>query len=173
MVAAGSYMSHTFFEVNEVRAYLITFRSHGTWLHGDSRGSIDRLHNRYGSPLLPCSAQRLKLNFTRLKNSPVRLTSEQRQIVEAGIRETCKFRNWDLWTINVRSNHVHAVVSAQCKPEKILIAFKANATRKLKEAGCWGSNDGPWAKGGSKRYLWTEKDVLNAVAYAEYDQGES
>jgi hypothetical protein len=25
---------------------------------------------------------------------------------------------------------------------------------------------------GSKRYLWTEHDVINAVIYVEYDQGE-
>ena len=74
--------------------------------------------------------------------------------------------------MNVRTNHIHTVVSAQCKPEKILIAFKANATRKLREAGCWKSNDSPWADRGSKKYLWTEEDVVNAIAYVEYDQGE-
>jgi len=29
-----------------------------------------------------------------------------------------------------------------------------------------------WVDRGSKRYLWTEADVINAVAYVEYDQGE-
>ena len=28
-------------------AYFISFRTYGTWLHGDERGSIDRFHNRY------------------------------------------------------------------------------------------------------------------------------
>jgi len=74
--------------------------------------------------------------------------------------------------MNVRTNHVHTVVSAPCKPEKVLTAFKANATRKLREAGCWKSNDSPWADRGSKKYLWTEQDVVNAIAYVEYDQGE-
>jgi hypothetical protein len=36
-------------------AYLITFRSYGTWLHGDPRGSVDRFHNVYGKPRLPPS----------------------------------------------------------------------------------------------------------------------
>ena len=165
-------MSHTSFEANEVKAYLITFRSYGSWLHGDERGSIDRLHNSYGSPALPHSPQRLELNLSRLKSGPVEFSSTQRKTVEAAIRETCRFRNWNLWAINVRSNHVHAVVSAPCKPEKILVAFKANATGRLRKAGCWESDDSPWAKGGSKRYLWTEKEVINAVAYVEYDQGE-
>jgi hypothetical protein len=30
--------------------FLISFRGFGTWLHGDPRGSVDRLHNRYGTP---------------------------------------------------------------------------------------------------------------------------
>ena len=74
--------------------------------------------------------------------------------------------------MNVRTNHVHTVVSAQCKPERVLSAFKANATRKLKEAGYWKAKESPWARRGSKRYLWTDEDVVNAIAYVEYDQGE-
>ena len=30
----------------------------------------------------------------------------------------------------------------------------------------------PWVDRGSKKYLWTEADVIKAVAYLEYDQGE-
>ncbi len=57
---------------------------------------------------------------------------------------------------------------------KLLIAFKASATRKLRAAGCWRSSKTPWVERGSKRYLWTESDVINAVVYVEYDdQGES
>ena len=81
-------------------------------------------------------------------------------------------QKWELWTTNVRTNHVHTVVSALGKPEIILAAFKANATRKLRAANYWRSNRTPWVEKGSKRYLWTESDVINAVAYVEYDQGE-
>jgi hypothetical protein len=48
-------MTHPHREFNPDRvplAYLITFRAYGTWLHGDSRGSVDRFHNRYGAPLI-------------------------------------------------------------------------------------------------------------------------
>ena len=160
------------FEFNTVKGYLITFRGRGSWLHGDERGSVDRSHNRYDSPALPANLQRRQLNHSRLKNPPVRLSPTQRHAVEASIRETCKIRKWDLWTINVRTNHIHTDITAQCKPEKVLAALKANATRKLREAGCWKSNDSPWACHGSTRYLWRDKDVVNAIAYVEYDQGE-
>jgi REP element-mobilizing transposase RayT len=72
----------------------------------------------------------------------------------------------------VRSNHVHSVVSAPCKSDKVLSALKANATRKLSEAGYWRSSRSPWVYRGSKKNLWTESDVINAVVYVEYDQGE-
>jgi REP element-mobilizing transposase RayT len=101
----------------------------------------------------------------------VKLRSRQRALIEEAIRETCKKRKWEFWATNVRTNHVHAVVGAACDPERILIAFKANATRKLRAAGCWRSSKTPWVERGSKRYLWTESDVINAVVYVEYDQG--
>jgi REP element-mobilizing transposase RayT len=152
--------------------YLITFRGYGTWLHGDKRGSVDRFHNRFGTARIPHNEHWKKYNREALTQPPVKLRSRQRVIIEKAIRETCKIRKWGLWVTNVRSNHVHTVVSAPCKPEKILAAFKANATRELREAGCWNSSRSPWVDRGSKRYLWTEHDIINAVIYVEYDQGE-
>jgi hypothetical protein len=64
------------------------------------------------------------------------------------------------------------VITAACKPEKVLAAFKANATRRLRELGFWKSRRSPWTVKGSKKYLWTEHAVINAVTYVEYDQGE-
>jgi REP element-mobilizing transposase RayT len=106
-------------------AYLITFSTYGTWLHGDRRGSVNRFHKRFGTSRLPHNELRRKYNHQQLKQSPVKMRSRERVLVEEAIRETCKMRRWDLWTINVRTNHVHTVVSACCKPEKVLAAFKA------------------------------------------------
>ena len=93
--------------------------------------------------------------------------------VQSAIKETCEIRKWELWVSNIRTNHVHTVVSALCKPEPILNALKANATRKMRESGCWLSERGPWVRRGSKRYLWTEEDLRNATAYVLYEQGDS
>ena len=93
--------------------------------------------------------------------------------VQSAIKETCEIRKWELWVSNIRTNHVHTVVSALCKPEPILNALKANATRKMRESGCWLSERGPWVRRGSKRYLWTEEDLRNAIAYVLYEQGDS
>ena len=152
--------------------YLITFRAYGTWLHGDERGSVDRFHRTYGTPMLPPSVQRGNYERRLRKQHPVHLGPRKRASIESGIRETCTIRNWLLWAFNIRTNHVHTVVSADCKPAQILSALKANATCSMREAGCWRSDLSPWVYRGSKRYLWTEKELNDAIAYVKYDQSE-
>jgi REP element-mobilizing transposase RayT len=151
--------------------YLITFRAYGTWLHG-RQDSVDRFHNVYATPKLPGNEQRRQYNLRLLAQPAVKLSSKARTTVELAIRETCDVRKWSLWAFNVRTNHVHTVVSANAKPDCIRSAFKANATRMLREAGYWRGERSPWARKGSKRYLWTEQDLINAIAYVLYDQGE-
>jgi REP element-mobilizing transposase RayT len=151
--------------------YLITIRTCGTWLHG-SAGSVDRFHNIYGTPKLPANEKRKEYNQRLLADKPVSLGTQARRAIKLGIRETCEIRKWTLWAFNIRTNHVHSVVSANCKPKRVVIALKANATRKMREASCWRSERSPWVRGGSKKYLWTEKALRDAIAYVLYDQGE-
>jgi REP element-mobilizing transposase RayT len=153
-------------------AYLITFRSYGTWLHGDERGSVDRHHHRYSSPMLPLSPRRKQIERSLLKQPPVKLSSRQRAAIDLGVRETCAIRKWELWALNVRTNHLHCVVTANCNPKTLLGALKANATRSMRETGCWSRDLGPWARGGSQKCLWTEEELANAIAYVVEDQGE-
>jgi REP element-mobilizing transposase RayT len=142
-------------------------------LHGDERGSVSRFRNQYKSPRLPPEQKWLDINTKRLRDEPVTLDANQRGCVEAAARETCKFRQWYLHAINVRTNHVHLVVSiGDKKPELALNAFKANATRMMKQAGCWNRTYSPWADKGSIRYLWNEKSVQRARDYVLYGQGD-
>jgi hypothetical protein len=101
-------------------AYLITFRCYGTWLHGDARGSVDRDHNVYHTPFLSRDTKREHEEQLRLKHAPVELNEARRITVEAAVRGVCVQRGWALHAINVRTNHVHSVVTAGCRPEKIL-----------------------------------------------------
>src|SRR5215813_9999150 len=127
-------------------AYLITFRSYGTWLHGDERGSVNRFRNQYKSRRLPAEGKWLRINRERMKNEMVVLNAKQRDCVEEAVKETCEFRSWDLRAVNVRTNHAHAVVSIGAKkPEIALNAFKANATKRMRESGCWTSESSPWS----------------------------
>ena len=72
----------------------------------------------------------------------------------------------------MRTNHVYAVVTAHKKPESVMSALKANATRAMREAGVWTSELSPWEFRGSKKYLWDEEQLRNAIAYVESGQGE-
>src|SRR5258706_14676366 len=152
--------------------YLITFRAYGAWLHGDERGSIDQHHHIYGTPMLAPSPRRKQIEKGLLKQPPVKLSRRQRAAIDFAIRETCTIRKWDLWALNVRTNHLHCVVTASCNPKTVLVALKANATRSMRATGCWARDLSPWAQGGSKKYLWTEEELKNAIAYVVEDQGK-
>ncbi len=153
-------------------AYLITFRTYGTWLHGDERGSIDRFRNVYKSPFIAPDKKWQRHNVNTLKGEPVLLKAEQRISVEKAIRETCEKRRWILEAINVRTNHVHTGVKIGTKsPDSTLNAFKANATRQMREDGCWNKTNSPWADKGSKRRLWNEHSVGLAIDYVFNGQG--
>ena len=154
-------------------AYLITFRSYGTWLHGDERGSVDRFNNRFDSPYISPNKNWHQHNTQTLKSTPLLMNAEQREAVEFAIRETCEKRSWLLRAINVRTNHVHTVVSTgSVKPERALNAFKANATRRMRENGFWACEHSPWVDKGSKRSLWNERGIELAIDYVINGQGD-
>jgi REP element-mobilizing transposase RayT len=153
-------------------AYLITFRCYGTWLHGDERGSMDRKHNMYRTPKISPKQAFENSDKQQLKHSSIILTAKQRQIVERAVKDVCSYRRYMLRALNVRSNHVHSVVTAMCKPEHVLNAFKSYATRALRSAGLIGVSQKPWARHGSTIYLWKEQDVAKAIAYVMLGQGD-
>jgi REP element-mobilizing transposase RayT len=152
-------------------AYLISFRTARSWLHGDKRGSIDRFHNGYGSPYLPPNERWWRYNQKRLRAEPVILKGKQRGTIKSAVCETCRIRGWTLLAVNARTNHVHAVVCADRDPDSVLVAFKANATRELRVQGLWRQPFSPWARKGSRRNLWNERSVAAAIDYVLNGQG--
>jgi REP element-mobilizing transposase RayT len=153
-------------------AYFISFRCYGTWLHGDGRGSVDCNNNIYGTPILPPDEEKKLEMRSRMKRDPVELTAARRTAVETAIRETCDIRGWVLRAINVRTNHVHSVVTANRKPELVMNAFKANATTMMIKYSVWQRGLKPWSRHGSTRYLWNEKSVARAIDYVIHGQGD-
>ena len=156
----------------EPLAFLITFRCYGTWLHGE-RGAVDRRkYHVYGKPGMPPNKKLLNDEKVALKHSAISLNRRQRDAVEAAIREVCTHRHYYLHAINVRTNHVHSVVTAPRKPEHIMESFKAYATRKLRETGLLSRDVKPWARHGSTPYLWTEEQIQRAIDYVMNGQGD-
>ena len=154
-------------------AHLITFRCRGTWLHGDARGSIDRFRSQYRSPYIPPNDKWLRYNTAALKGPPVTFNASQRNSVENAITEACEKRFWILRAFNVRTNHVHTVVSIGItKPELALNAFKANATRHMRADGNWNEERSPWADKGGKRNLFECEECRTGNRLCMNGQGD-
>jgi len=157
--------------MGEPIAYLLTWPTYGTWLHGDGRGSVDREHNIPGTPLIPADARRALRESARLKHKPVRLDEKSRQIVGEAIADHCRQRGWELSAMAVRTSHVHVVVGVSDRaPERMLGELKAWATRRLRAAGRLAPKDRVWAYHGSTRYLWDTRGLNAAIAYVAEGQ---
>ncbi|MBN4060217.1 transposase [Planctomycetaceae bacterium AH-315-I19] len=155
---------------NNPLAFLITFRTYGTWLPGDPRGSVNKNHNTFGEPSAPPSRNLEQHSRNALKHAPVELDSELRSCVQRAIKAVCEHRNWALPAINVRSNHVHTVVAADRHPNRVMLDFKAWSTRRLREHGLMDHNTTVWARHGSTKYLFDECSVAEAVRYVRDEQ---
>ena len=78
-------------------AYLITFRTYGTWLHGDERTSVDlRGQNAYGTRRVAPNGNLSKLMEKNMAESSFLLEDRQRPLVESAIREVCIYRSYSL-----------------------------------------------------------------------------
>ena len=152
--------------------YLITFACYGVRLHGDESGSVDRLHNQAGSPVLEARPGRVASERRLMDQSPYSLDEDRRAGVLAAILEVCSHREWILLAAHVRTSHVHAVVEADVEPEKIMADFKVYASRRLNRTGFEDPARKRWARHGSTRWLWKDEDVRSAVRYVVEEQGE-
>lgn len=153
-------------------AYLITFTTYGTWLHGRDPGSVDRGHNVPGTPFLPVNADVERSRQQAMRQEPYSFDQPRRTVVLRTIREVAAHRTWKLWAVHVRTNHVHIVVTAGDKPEKVMADFKAWASRRLREAFGEPAERNRWTQHGSTRYLNTQQSLTAAIAYVVDEQGE-
>ena len=152
--------------------YLITVRTYGTWLHGDARGSVDRHgKNVFGTPRIVENDNLQSLMDEEMRGEPFMLNEQQIFVVDTEIREVCIRRDYLLRALNVRTNHFHAVVSAQKNPELIANAFKSNATRSLREKKLVSPETNIWSRGRSRRYLWKPHQLAGAIDYTLNRQG--
>jgi REP element-mobilizing transposase RayT len=153
-------------------AYLLTWTTYGTWLHGDERGSVGRHNNTFRTPTIPANAPRVRLNQSRLRADTLVLTPAIRLVVRDALVEHCPYRNAALHSLNVRTNHVHMVVSIRTNnPRAIAGRFKARATFVLRERGLVGADADVWTARGSARYLWNDQSLAQANRYVLYGQG--
>jgi REP element-mobilizing transposase RayT len=153
--------------------YLITFVCYGCHLHGSESGSVDRQHNIRGTPLLELDSSRAKEESDRMDQPPYNLDQVRRDLVLEAIQNVCAHRDWGLLAAHVRSTHLHAVVAAEAPPERIMIDFKAYASRNLNRIGLDTPDRKRWARHGSTRFLRKPEDISAAVQYVVDEQGDA
>jgi REP element-mobilizing transposase RayT len=104
-----------------------------------------------------------------MTDPPWEPNSDDRRLILQTISEVCRYRGWVLFAANVRLTHIHAVVEADGKPEKVLHDFKSYSTRALDRDG---SVHKMWSRHGSTVYLWTNEEVSSAVKYVAEGEGQ-
>jgi REP element-mobilizing transposase RayT len=119
------------------------------------------------SPHLQVSAEK-----HRMDQPPYGLDSGRREVVLAALVERCLSHHWSLLAAHVRTNHVHIVVEADSKPERVMNDLKSFASRQLNGAGFDEPTRKPWARHGSTRWLWKPENVSAAIRYVVDGQGE-
>ena len=165
-------MDYGGFMASSPLAYFITFSTYGAWLHGRDIGSVDKEHNQVDALFLPADVERERFERDRMREAPYLLDPDRRAIVLRTILEVAAHRHWTVWVCHVRATHVHVIVTAEVKPEKVMADFKAYASRRLKEQLNEPADCKRWTQHGSTRYLWNEEQVAEKIDYVLNGQGE-
>ena len=100
---------------------------------------MDRHNNLPGSRMLGADSQRASSERQSMLQPPYWLDRERRAAVLLALRGRCTHRGWSLLAAHVRTNHVHGVVEADVRPEKVMNEFKSYASRELNRL----ERDGP------------------------------
>jgi REP element-mobilizing transposase RayT len=152
-------------------AFFITFRTYGTWLHGDENGSVDREHNVYGTPLLEPDEERKRQAMAAMTQPEYVMSRAEADIVCRALVDLAEERGWELLAAHVRTNHVHVVIHAEREAGRLMSDLKARASRELTSAGFGDSSRKRWSRHGSTRHLFRDKDIDEAIRYALDEQG--
>jgi REP element-mobilizing transposase RayT len=155
-----------------VQRYFITFACYGGHLHGDEAGSVDRLHNLPGGCLVEADRERASAEHHGMNQPPYLLDHDSRAAVLESLREVCLHRGWNLLAAHVRTSHVHVIVEAGVRPERVMNDLKSYASRGLNCLGRDGPDRSRWARHGSTRWLWNDRNVQEAIRYVVEEQGE-
>lgn len=147
-------------------AFFITWTVYGTHLQGDERGW--RRRQKGERPPQPRLAQWRR---ERLKHRVLLLSDAQRDVVEQECRGHCDHRNWHLWAVSARTNHVHAVATAaDCSGKTIRDQLKANCTRGLREQWSVFCDRPVWTVGGDWECINNENDLETVCQYVNEAQ---
>lgn len=147
-------------------AYFISWTCYGTRLHGDERGTVDRQHNRVGTPFLRPSPVRQEAAAKIMRWDAITLSNQMRDVVRCTIEDHCRIRGWNILALHVGVTHIHIVVAAaDITPEAVMEQFKSWATRRLREAGLVDRVRKMWTEHGSTIWVHDEDGLRETVNY--------
>jgi REP element-mobilizing transposase RayT len=159
--------------MNDILAYHIVWTTYGTWLPGDIRGWVKKRIWGIQEPD-PKTEQSAR---DGMAEPPVLLTPEQQAIVRETILKHCSIRGWHIHASNVRTNHVHLVVTADCNWEVVRDQLKAWCSRRLSDAAGLSKSVATKAgrrhwftEGGNAEYIDSEDYLANAIIYVNERQ---
>lgn len=155
-------------------AYFITFTTYGTWLHGTSKGkgSVDRQHNQYGQRFVAPDAGREIQSCQNMLQAPYIMRSAgERGAVRDAIVGLCRRRSWRLFALHVRTNQVHAVITAPGDPGRVMSDMKAGASRELTRGGFDDAKRRRWTRHGSTLHLFNQVALEDKIDYTLNRQG--
>jgi len=150
--------------MNYPLGYHITFGTYGARLPGSQKPHVDNQNNQFGAPLPRADALRERAARERMTQDEVRLTLEQRALVENAIRDVAERYTWFIRALAPQTNHVHAVITAAREGQALRDALKAVASRWLNKQ--FGQRQW-WAEKGSVKYLYEPDYYANAIEYVK------
>jgi REP element-mobilizing transposase RayT len=151
-------------------AYFMTWTTYGTWLPGSGKGSVDRRHNVYGTPFVMPDPVHEAHAGELMKHPGYDMNEAVRIGVRDAIVEMCQEKSWHLYALHVRTNHVHIVLFADRKADRLLSELKARASRELSAKNI-DAHPNRWTRGGSKPSIFTEASLEGAIRYTLDEQG--
>ena len=137
--------------------YLITWTTYGSWLQGDGRRYVKN------SKILQENSALRKDNFMRLKNKPVKLSSQQQIIVCQAILNKAKTLNQRIFSLAICSDHVHIVAEPISEKIEKVVSYHKNAARLALRQN--GFTDRLWTRGFDKRFCYSKEQLNSRIKY--------
>jgi len=145
--------------------YMLTWPTYGSWLQGGEKG-YTKHGKRCGE-----DARLLRANRKFLQKPAVKLTDEQKLLVQNEIYKTAQSIGQEILSLAVCSNHVHIVVTNNDEPiEKVAQRYKRNTTYLMNNSGITGK---VWATGYDKRYSYDNNDLQVRIEYVNQHHEDS
>ena len=107
----------------------------------------------------------------QMVDEPMTFGQAAREVIHQAVHGVCAYRGWRLWALAVRTNHVHVVVEAEGSPDRMVLDFKAYATRALAGGQVIARGRKVWTRHGSVRLLKDDESLRTACRYVAKGQG--